>query len=111
MASATDPCCTQSVAPARPSFSAIPVVLYGRVVPGWDVRRQLAVTVKRDVDGSFLAADPIFRVFGVGSSPSEALQDYVWALTEYYQILAPAQDAPTQALFRLLREYFRPADA
>jgi hypothetical protein len=93
--------------------SSIPqvTVLYGDIAPGWTIAEPLPVTIERDDDGSYIASDDIFDVYGDAWTPGGALEDYVIALTEYYELLAESAEGhpPTQALFHHLRQYLRTA--
>ena len=85
------------------------VVLIGRIAPGWKVVQPLNITLEPDTDGSYVASDEVFQMCGVGNDTSEAVQDYIAALTEYYELLAAHDDEPTVASFQFLHSYLQPA--
>ena len=82
-----------------------PCLLVGQIAPQWVVLRPLPVTLERDPDGGYLVSDAVFCVYGWGRTLTEAQQDYLTSLIEYYQILQGHADAPTQTLFRHLQTY------
>lgn len=89
------------------SFSPIQIHLFGRVAPEWKIVQPLLVTIERD-DGSFVASDDVFVMYGLGDDIAESVQDYVTVLTEYYQVLSSHQDEPSVALFQRLHNYLQP---
>ena len=82
-------------------------VLFGVIAPGWSLVKPLFITIEQDDDGCYLASDDLFAVYGVGDTPSDALQDYVKSLTDYYELVAEQaeQDALDQAVFRRVQRY------
>lgn len=97
-----------------PRRSAAPatVALSGEIAPGWRILQPLYVLVEQDRDGSYVISDDIFLVYGAGETATDARDDYVQSLIEYYHILADAAapDDPTdQAQLRLLRQYVQPS--
>lgn len=86
------------------SFST--VLLPGTIAPGWKLLQPLLVVILPEDNGDYLAYDR-FNVYGYGRTQEEAQQDYITALTEYYQVLADKTDSPTQALFQRLQSYLQ----
>ena len=88
-------------------------MLLGDVTPGWNIVQPMWVTIERDEDGSYLATDDIFLVYGAGESEREALQDYVTSLIDYYRLLEERllSNPRNQPLFRHLQLYLLPAYA
>lgn len=77
------------------SVSIQHVDLVGAILPDFRVRHTFPVSLVRDDDGSYIASDPVFLVYGTGSTPFEAIDDFVVALKEYYDIVAEqAADNP-----------------
>lgn len=78
------------------------IILLGQIAPGWILNRQLVVKLERDNDGTAVASDDLFLVYGTGSTFAEALQDYVVSLIEYYELLAARPiSRQTKGLFNL----------
>lgn len=90
-------------------FPESQVVLLGHIAPGWVITKPLPVTIEQDDDGSYIVSDDIFAVYGDARTPGEALEDYIVALIEYYELLAESAEnhPPTQALFHHLGQYLR----
>jgi hypothetical protein len=81
------------------------LALAGRIAPGWLIKRPLFIRIERDEDGSYLASDDQFAVYGEGDNAAHAVEDYVSSLIDYYQLLAARTecDQPTASLFGWLR--------
>jgi len=84
-------------------------VLFGVIAPGWSLVKPLFITIEQDDDGCYLASDDLFAVYGVGDTPSDALQDYIQSLTGYYELVAEqaGQDALDLAVFHRVQRYLR----
>jgi len=82
--------------------------LLGRIAPGWKVIQPLVVSIERGEDGSYIASDEIFYMYGEGADLHEAMEDYIAALTEYHGILSSHEDEPTTGLFKFLQTYVQP---
>ena len=109
---------TQPSPVSRPAASAFSpetpqYPLEGEIAQGWELSQPLWITVDREEDGYFVLSDDLFLVYGEGETFSDALQDYVISLIDYYQLAAAeAKRSPLdQALFGRLRRYLRPAVA
>jgi hypothetical protein len=89
------------------SFFPIQIALLGRIAPGWNVVQPLLVTIEQG-DGSFIAGDEVFAMYGLGDNMVEAVQDYVSVLTEYYEVLSSHEDEPSVVLFHRLQSYLQP---
>lgn len=89
------------------SFSPIQISLLGRIAPEWKIVQPLSVTIERD-DGSFIASDDVFVMYGLGDDIAECVQDYVTVLIEYYDVLSSHHDEPSVALFQHLQSYLQP---
>lgn len=83
-------------------------VLLGRIAPAWKVVQPLVVSVESAEDGSYIVSDEVFFMYGEGDAIRAAIQDYIAALIEYYEILSLHEDEPTVALFRYLQTYLQP---
>jgi len=84
------------------------VPLLGRVAPEWKVIQPLLITLERDTDGSILASEEVFCMYGIGQDVVGAIEAYIDALVEYYQLLSAHNDEPTRALFTALQNYLQP---
>jgi flagellum-specific peptidoglycan hydrolase FlgJ len=80
--------------------------LVGRIARDWVVTQTLLITIERD-NGSFIASDDVFAMYGLGKSIEESVFDYISVLTEYYDVLSAHNDAPSVALFRHLQTYLQ----
>ena len=101
--------------PEEVSFINLPelkLVLLGEISPGWQVINPLTITLQPDEDESYIASDDIYAIYGDGNTPSEATQDYIISLIDYYELLAEAAEnnPANEALFRHLRTYIRPSE-
>ncbi|MCZ7569917.1 MAG: hypothetical protein M5U01_15220 [Ardenticatenaceae bacterium] len=88
------------------------VLLPGPIAPGWNLVQLLAVALEQDDDGYYIASDDLFVVYGEGETQTDALQDYIVSLIEYYQLLAAEaapDNPPVLAQFHHLRRYLRPS--
>jgi hypothetical protein len=89
---------------ALPNTSALPqIVLRGRIAPGWYIWEPLQLLVEQDMDDSFIVSDALFDMYGVGKTNSEAIDDYVTSLLEYYEILSAHAGDNDQASVQLDR--------
>ena len=88
----------------------VTVSLSGSIAPGWVLSRPLGVTIEQDVDGSWVASDGVFAVYGDGATRREAIQDLVLSLLDYYeQVLARADSTPeNRTMWQRLRQYLSP---
>lgn len=84
------------------------LVLHGLIAAGWEIVEPLPISVQVGDDGQYLLTDEIFAVFGEGDNLSEARQDLVTSLIEYYELVAGYEDAPSRELLMMLRKYLRP---
>jgi len=57
------------------------------LAPGWLAHRDLPLKLRRDLGGSWIVAEDVFLVYGVGETPEEALRDYLASLVEYYHLV------------------------
>ena len=87
-------------------------VLCGRLAPGWRLRCPLEIRIETEEDGTYIASDDVFAVYGNGESRQKAIEDYKLSLIDYYQLLADRarEDAPTLELFRRLQGYMEAVD-
>jgi hypothetical protein len=113
----TDASSTYDVSPTGTDRSSLlsPIwqtpVLVGSIAPGWTVIQPIPLTLHRESDGYCVISDDLFTVYGDARTPGEALEDYIVALIEYYELLAESAEnhPPTQTLFHHLRQYLRTA--
>src|SRR5882724_12321289 len=89
-------------------FVPCQIVLLGNMMPRWSFLQPLTLTITRDDDQQFIASDAIFYMYGLGSSPSDAVRDYLKVISEYYQHLSGDHDEPSMALFEYLQAYMQP---
>jgi len=87
------------------------IALFGPIAPGWELVQFLTVTIEKDQDDDYLMSDDEFLVYGTGETLTQAHQDYITSLIEYYQLLSQHKDRPTQSLFRHLQSYLRPFES
>jgi hypothetical protein len=87
--------------------------LFGRIAPGWNLVQPLFVMIELDDDGSYIASDDLFAVYGVGDTSSDALQDYAVSLIDYYDLIATRAegDTPTLTILYLLQRYICKSDS
>jgi len=84
------------------------MAIYGVQKCGWSVEHPIAVTVERDEDGSYIVSDDRFLVYGVGDTQSEAIDDYLVSLVEYFDLIRgevatnPAAETEYQYLRKVL---------
>jgi hypothetical protein len=83
----------------------------GDVQPGWRLVTPMAVTVRPDGDGWFVADADRYAVHGTGQSAGEAVADLLICLTEYYELVEESakQGNPfDQEELRRLRKTLQP---
>jgi hypothetical protein len=91
---------------ARPSAPS-QVTLVGNVLRNYTLIQPLAITLE-SADGSIIASDEVFHVYGEGDTRQESVEDYLSSLAEYYALLETCEDAPSVELFSYLQTYLRP---
>ena len=64
-----------------------PCLLTGEITPEWQLKQPVSLRIERDEDGSFIMSEEVFNIYGHGSTPEEAKEDFIIALVEYYEIL------------------------
>jgi hypothetical protein len=86
--------------------------LFGEIAPGWFIRTPIHILTECDDDGSFIVSDDTFAVYGTGNTPSQARQDYIVSLVEYYELVSDhARDDPhTRSLLKRLQHYVQKVD-
>ena len=94
--------------PGTGLYSPIQISLFGLVRPDWRIIQPLLITIERGDDDSFIASDDVFAMYGLGDDISEAIQDYISVLTEYYEVLSSHSDEPSISLFQRLQGYLQP---
>lgn len=101
------------VAPSRQSpvepTGDLNVLLLGPLGGGWFVDKPIFLDIEQDGDGSFVAVESTFNVYGIGATKTEALRDYMTSLVEFYELTEEsAKENPYDtALLRQLRVYLR----
>jgi hypothetical protein len=93
---------------AGESLEITHIELSGKIAPGWKLVKTLPVSVQLDEDGQYLLTDDLFSIFGEGGSISEAQQDLITSLIEYYELVAQYEDEPSQKLLVMMRKYLQP---
>jgi hypothetical protein len=101
---------TQPITEAQASAFSFPLgqfLLVGIIGPGWQILQPLLITLEQDEDGSYLASEDLFGVYGEGSTPSEAVEDYLVSLIDYYQLIGTRVDDTSFArtMFARLQRY------
>ncbi len=83
-------------------------LLIGPIAQGWTLNRHLTIVIEVDDDGTFLASDDEFAVYGEGSNREQAARDYVVSLIEVFPVARVASktahrdgDALQSSPFRL----------
>ncbi len=61
--------------------------LMGLFAPGWTLHKQLRITIEMEDDGSLIASDDQFAVYGTGQTIESAISDYSKSLIEYYELV------------------------
>ena len=72
------------------SLYPIPIVMLGKIAPGWMLLKQMTLSLERDTDGSYVVSDDIFYMFGQGITAVDCVRDYLSSLIEYYNLLSRA---------------------
>ncbi len=82
-------------------------LLYGPLGQGYHLRSHIVLMVERDEDGSFIASDDDYGVYGVGDTEDAAQRDYVNSLKEYYDIIESGSHshAPSRVALRQLQQH------
>lgn len=83
----------------------------GPIAPGWELAQFLPVELERDEDGTYIASDAMLLIYGSGESWREALEDYISALIEYYQLVEEGAERGSEndrRELRRVRGYVRP---
>jgi hypothetical protein len=80
------------------------VMVYGNIADRFRVLFPIKVRIDIEDDGTCIASDEIFEVYGQGSNRDAAIADYKSSLVEYYQFMESlAKDhEPTATMFRRL---------
>lgn len=81
--------------------------LVGEIEPGWVLRRPMKIWVDRDDEGEYVATNDQMSVFGVGKEWSDAIDDYVASLIDYYELIEreAADHQPTAFHLRRIQHY------
>jgi hypothetical protein len=100
----------EAVTQAQASAFSLPLgefLLVGPIVTGWKIAQPLPIILEQDEDGSYLTSDDLFGVYGEGSTPTEAVEDYLVSLIDYYQLLGSRVDDTSfaHAMFARLQRY------
>jgi hypothetical protein len=74
----------------------------------WELIQPIMVTLTVDDDGSILVSDEIFGKYGIGESFTQAKDDYIANLLDYYEVVSEyAQEYPEdKAMLDVLQRYF-----
>lgn len=83
------------------------ISLFGPIARAWRIAQPLLITIEYG-DNSYVVSDDIFSMYGIGDDMLSATQDYVSALTEYYDVLSSHDDQPSVRLFHQLQGYLQP---
>jgi len=82
---------------------------FGNITPEWIFVRPFPVYFELDEDRTYIVSDEIFLVYGNGENRSEAIDDYISSLIEFYKILEEGSKTNQfdQLQFNNLRAYFQ----
>lgn len=91
--------------PAMPQ--TLPLTVTG--IPGWELITPLPVTIEQDEDGSYIASDRVFNIYGNDWTLKGAIDDYIESLVEYYELLSESAERhpPSSSQFAHLKQYLR----
>ena len=82
----------------------------GLLTPSWRLLQNITIIVAKDDDG-WAVSDGFSVVYGDGETAHEAIEDYIAALIEYYELTARGVergDAGERAALRRIRTYVQP---
>ena len=84
-------------------------VLEGQIGNGWTVNLPLSVQIEREDDGTYIASDEKFNVYGEGRSRAEAIADYAKCLIEFAELVESRAEnhPPTAQLLNRLQQVVR----
>ena len=90
--------------------SIIQAYLFGDIINGLVVVQPLQINIEQDEDHTFVVDDDVFLVYGNGTDQSEAINDYVISMIEYYRLLEKnaATNPFDQRQFSYLQTYIKP---
>lgn len=98
--------------PVRPIRIApeIQAYLHGEILNGLLVIQPFQINIEREEDQSYIVSDDLFLVYGNGGNLSDAINDYVMSLVEFYQILERNANSNLfdQKQFASLQTYIQP---
>lgn len=83
----------------------VPVV--GPISDNWVLVRPLTLTIEFGSD-ALIVSDDLFSLYGLGSTISSALRDFLAVLIDYYEVLSSHDDPETTQLFQYLQTYLQP---
>jgi hypothetical protein len=87
--------------------SQVPEVVYltEGLAPGWLLRQPIALNIEKCENGTYIASDDLFAVYGEGPDKGVAIEDYKVSLVEYYEIIEEeaASHSPSNTLLAALR--------
>ena len=75
-----------SSSPVSTEAQTISFPLRGRIHPGWELWRELWLTIEQDADGTYIVDDDVSVIYGAGDTRAEAVYDYILSLVEYYEL-------------------------
>jgi predicted RNase H-like HicB family nuclease len=82
--------------------------LAGKIGFGFELVQALPVDLEKEPDGTYMASDPVFGVYGHGATVDEAFADFSTSLVEYYEIMATGANPETKRVVVHLHAYVRP---
>ncbi len=78
-----DFCQTHSATSLPPITIRFPTL----ALPGWKVTDSLTISLEREMDGSWVASDTTFLVYGDGPTAENALADYLTSLVDFFELV------------------------
>ena len=83
------------------------------LVDGWELVQPLPVVLERSDDEWYIVSESEFLVYGTGTSPKEAIHDYVVSLAEYFQLVrdSAVSNPFDKGELRHLKSYLRSPEA
>lgn len=85
-------------------------LLIGEITSEWQLKQPVSLRIERDEDGSFIMSEEVFNIYGHGSTPEEAKEDFIIALVEYYEILKKyaSDDEASKATLEKFKQLWLP---
>jgi hypothetical protein len=94
------------VSPMRPEQ----ILLFGEIAQGWIIKNPINLTIEKE-GTLFIVSDKVFWIYGDGDTKSDAIDDYIFSLIDYFQLIESSTDNNrlNQQQLNHLRLYLRHA--